>query len=78
MQRSDESEESVEIVRQKGEESLNGKEKGHKENDNLNGRATEQPSKKRKGDSSSPQLEVKKPSPEKKKVNCQGFQNALK
>lgn len=50
------------------EESLHGKEKRRKENENLNGRAAEQPSKKRKEDSSSPQLEVKKASPKKKKV----------
>ena len=50
------------------EESLHGKEKRRKENENLNGRTTEQPSKKRKEDLSTPQLEIKKPSPEKKKV----------
>ena len=66
-QRSDESEESEELVMSKGKESINGKEKGQKEHGNVNGKTTEQPSKKRK-ESSSPQLEVKKPSPEKKKV----------
>lgn len=67
-QRSDESEENEELVMNKDEEQVDRKEKGQKENGNLNGRATEQPFKKRKEDSSSPRLEVKEPSPEKKKV----------
>ncbi|KAL9963269.1 hypothetical protein ACROYT_G032452 [Oculina patagonica] len=68
LQRSDESEENEEIVTSKDEDSVDRKEKGQKENGNLNGRAMEQPSKKRKEDSSSPQLKVKKSSPEKKKT----------
>ena len=68
MQRSDESEENAELAKSREEESVNGKEKGKIENGNVNGRTEEQPSKKRRENSSSPQHEVKKPSPEKKKV----------
>jgi len=67
-QRSDEPEENGGALANEDEGSLPGKEKKRKENENLNGRATEQPSKKRKEDSSTAQLEVKKPSPQKKKV----------
>ncbi|KAJ7371468.1 replication factor C subunit 1 [Desmophyllum pertusum] len=69
-QRSDEPEDE-ELLKNKDKESLNGKEKGRKENENLNGRTTQQPSKKRKEDSSGPQLEVKKPSPSKKQRRYQ-------
>lgn len=66
-QRSDEPEENGRTLAYEERESLHGKEKRRKENENLNGRATEQPSKKRKEDSSSiPQLNIKRASPEKK------------
>lgn len=66
-QRSDEPEENGKTLAYEEGESLHGKEKRRKENENLNGRATEQPSKKRKEDSSSiPQLNIKRASPEKK------------
>lgn len=66
-QRSDEPEENGGTLAYEEEGSLHGKEKRRKDNENLNGRATEQPSKKRKEDSSStPHLDVKRTSPEKK------------
>ena len=72
-QRYDESEENEEkLIKDKNEESLNGKEKKQKENGNVNGKTTEQPSKKRKEDFSELQVVVKKLSPEKKKV-CELF-----
>lgn len=64
-QRSDEPEENDELVKSREEESVNGKDKRAK---NVNGRTDGQPSKKRKEDSS-PEIDVKKPSPGKKKVN---------
>ena len=64
LQRSDESEENAELTKSTEEEPVNGGEKGRKEN----GRTEEQPSKKRKEDSSL-HHDVKKPSPEKKKVS---------
>ena len=67
-QRSDEPEESDELVKSTEEESVNGKKKGKSENGKVNGKTEEQPSKKRKQDSSSPQPDAKKPSPEKRKV----------
>jgi len=67
-QRSDEPEESEELVKSTEEESVNGKKKGKSENGKVNGKTEEQPSKKRKQDSSSPQPDVKKPSPEKRKT----------
>ena len=66
-QRSDEPEENGGALAYEEEGSLHGKEKRRKENENLNGRATEQPSKKRKEDSpSTPQHDIKRTSPEKK------------
>ncbi|XP_020610634.1 replication factor C subunit 1-like [Orbicella faveolata] len=67
-QRSDEPEENGGALANEDQESLHGKEKRRRENEDLNGRATEQPSKKRKEDSSTPRREEKKPSPEKKKT----------
>ena len=60
-QRSDKSEENE-------EEYANGREKEGRENGNVNHHTMEQPSKKRKEDFSESKSEVKKPSPEKKKV----------
>ena len=54
------------------EEYKNGREKEGRENGNVNHHTTEQPSKKRKEDFSESKSEVKKPSPEKKKV-CKPF-----
>ena len=54
------------------EEYKNGREKEGRENGNVNRHTTEQPSKKRKEDFSESKSEVKKPSPEKKKV-CKPF-----
>lgn len=62
-QRSDEPEENDELVKSREEESVNGKDKRAK---NVNRRTDGQPSKKRKEDSS-PEIDVKKPSPGKKK-----------
>ena len=64
-QRSDESEENE-------EEYENGREKEGRENGNVNHHTMEQPSKKRKEDFPESKSEVKKPSPEKKKV-CKPF-----
>ena len=64
-QRSDESEENE-------EEYENGREKEGRENGNVNCHTMEQPSKKRKEDLPESKSEVKKPSPEKKKV-CKPF-----
>ena len=64
LQRSDESEENTELTKSTEEKSVNREEKGRKEN----GRTEEQPSKKRKEDSRL-HHDIKKPSPEKKKVN---------
>ena len=50
------------------EEYKNGREKEGRENGNVNHHTTEQPSKKRKEDFSESKSEVKKPSPENKKV----------
>ena len=61
-QRSDKSEEEYE----------NGREKEGRENGNVNCHTMEQPSKKRKEDLPESKSEVKKPSPEKKKV-CKPF-----
>ena len=54
------------------EEYKDGREKEGRENGNVNHHTTEQPSKKRKEDFSESKSEVKKPSPEKKKV-CKPF-----
>ena len=54
------------------EEYKNGREKEGRENGNVNHHKTEQPSKKRKEDLPESKSEVKKPSPEKKKV-CKPF-----
>ena len=64
-QRSDKSEENE-------EEYENGREKEGRENGNVNHHTMEQPSKKRKEDLPESKSEVKKPSPEKKKV-CKPF-----
>ena len=64
-QRSDESEENE-------EEYENGREKEGRENGNVNCHTMEQPSKKRKEGLPESKSEVKKPSPEKKKV-CKPF-----
>ncbi|XP_020619893.1 replication factor C subunit 1-like [Orbicella faveolata] len=73
-ERSEEAKENGGTLTNEDEESLHGKEKRRKENKTLNGRETEQPSKRGKVHSSTPQLEVKKKktSPEKKKgeENC--------
>ena len=65
VQISDESEENE-------EEYENGREKEGRENGNVNHHTMEQPSKKRKEDLPESKSEVKKPSPEKKKV-CKPF-----
>lgn len=72
LQRSDESEESEDTLKKRKEESKNGRDKGGRENGNVNGQTTEQPSKKRKEDFSEAKLDVKKPSSEKKNV-CKLF-----
>ena len=54
------------------EEYKNGREKEGRENGNVSCHTTEQPSKKRKEDFLEKKSEVKKPSPEKKKV-CKPF-----
>ena len=54
------------------EEYKNGREKEGRENGNVNHHTTEQPSKKRKEDFPESKSEVKKPSPEEKKV-CKPF-----
>ena len=71
-QRSDESEENEDSKVNRKEEYKNGREKEGRENGNVNHHTTEQPSKKRKEDFSESKSEVKKPSPEKKKV-CKPF-----
>ena len=71
-QRSDESEENEDSKVNRKEEYKNGREKEGRENGNVNHHKTEQPSKKRKEDFSESKSEVKKPSPEKKKV-CKPF-----
>ena len=71
-QRSDESEENEDSKVKRKEEYKNGREKEGRENGNVNRHTTEQPSKKRKEDFSESKSEVKKPSPEKKKV-CKPF-----
>ena len=71
-QRSDESEENVDSKVNRKEEYKNGREKEGRENGNVNCHTTEQPSKKRKEDLPESKSEVKKLSPEKKKV-CKPF-----
>ena len=71
-QRSDESEENEDSKVNRKEEYKNGREKEGRENGNVNHHKTEQPSKKRKEDLPESKSEVKKPSPEKKKV-CKPF-----
>ena len=71
-QRSDESEENEDSKVNRKEKYKNGREREGRENGNVNHHTTEQPSKKRKEDFSESKSEVKKPSPEKKKV-CKPF-----
>ena len=71
-QRSEKSEENEDSKVNRAEEYKNGREKEGRENGNVNHHTTEQPSKKRKEDFSESKSEVKKPSPEKKKV-CKPF-----
>ena len=71
-QRFDESEENVDSKVNRKEEYKNGREKEGRENGNVNNYTTEQPSKERKEDFSESKSEVKRSSPEKKKV-CKPF-----